>query len=331
MEKKKFRINIHLVFALLVIAAIAIMVSKFWGFGKTISRADIATIPVPDNPEIQAYDNFMPNIMEDDGTFPEDDGITTVVCLGNNPFSDDRDSAENICKLFADAANATVYNCSIPGSFLSAQEYSFFAEKYPMDAFSLYWLTTGFCVNNDSIFEKALAEMEGTTDEEVLAEISSVVETLSTIDFEKVDFIYIMYDGSDYFAGRPVSNPELGTDVQTFAGATAASIDLIRSTYPWIRIVVMSPTYAFNIDENGEYISSDISKSGLTPLSDYVLDQYQTAYNLHTTFIDNIYGTFYEDIAADYLTDNLHLNQKGREVVVVRMIEALENESEIVR
>lgn len=330
MEKKKFKINFHIVFAILVIATIAIFVSKFWGFGRVITRGDIATIPVPENPEIQAYDNFMPNIMEDDGTFPKDDGVTTVVCLGNNPFSDDMDSEENVCEIFADATGAKVYNCSIPGSYLSAKEYSFFADKYPMDAFSLYWLTTGFCVGNDSIFDDAIEAMED-SGEDVPQELFDSVETLRSIDFEKVDFIYIMYDGSDYFAGRPISNPALGTDIQTFAGATAASIDLIRASYPWIRIIVMSPTYAFGVDENGEYISSDIKKYGQGTLSAYVLDQYQTAYNLHTTFIDNIYGTFYEDIAKDYLTDNLHLNQKGRELVVVRMIEAMENESEIIR
>ena len=326
MEKKKFRINFHLVFALLVIAVIAIFVAKFWGFGRIITRADIATIPVPENPEIQAYDHFMPNIMEDDGTFPEDDGVTTVVCLGNNPFSDDRGDKDNVCEMFADATGATVYNCSVPGSYLSAREVTFNAGVYPMDAFSLYWLSTIFCVDNDLIYDFAISYMD-----EIPDELTDSMETLQNIDFKTVDFIYIMYDGSDYFAGRPVSNPEIGTDVQTFAGATAASIELIRKTYPWIRIIVMSPTYAFGIDENGEYVSSDIKKYGSSSLSAYVLDQYATAYNLHTTFIDNIYGTFYEDIAKDYLTDNLHLNQKGRELVVVRMIEALENESEIIR
>lgn len=330
MEKKKFKINFHLIFALLVIVVIAIFVAKFWGFGRIITRADIATIPVPENPEIQSYDNFMPNIMEDDGTFPEDDGITTVVCLGNNPFSDDMGERDNVCKMFADATGATVYNCSIPGSYLSAKEYSFFADRYPMDAFSLYWLTTTFCVENASIIDTAIAAMEA-SGEEVSPNLTDSVKTLRSIDFEKVDFIYIMYDGSDYFASRPVSNPELGTDIQTFAGATAASIDLIRTTYPWIRIIVMSPTYAFAVDENGDYVSSDIIKYGGSALSAYVLDQYITSYNLHTTFIDNIYGTFYEDIAKDYLSDNLHLNQKGRELVVVRMIEAMENESEIIR
>jgi len=330
MEKKKFKINFHLVFAILVIAVIAIFVAKFWGFGRIITRADIATIPVPENPEIQTYDNFMPNIMEDDGTFPEDDGITTVVCLGNSPFSDDMGEPDNVCEMFADVTGATVYNCSIPGSYLSSKEYSFFADKYPMDAFSLYWLTTVFCVKDTPIIENAFDAMEA-AGEEVSPDLKDSVNTLRSIDFEKVDFIYIMYDGSDYFASRPVSNPELGTDIQTFAGATAASIDLIRATYPWIRIIVMSPTYAFAIDENGDYVSSDIIKYNGSSLSAYVLDQYITAYNLHTTFIDNIYGTFYEDIAKDYLSDNLHLNQKGRELVVVRMVEAMENESEIIR
>ena len=41
------------------------------------------------------------------------------------------------------------------------------------------------------------------------------------------------------------------------------------------------------------------------------------------TFVDNIYGTFNEDEAPEFLKDNIHLNQKGRELLATRFIGAL--------
>jgi lysophospholipase L1-like esterase len=39
--------------------------------------------------------------------------------------------------------------------------------------------------------------------------------------------------------------------------------------------------------------------------------------------VDHLYGTIHEDNAEDYLTDNLHLNKAGRELVADRFVEAL--------
>lgn len=316
--KKKFRINIHLVFAALVILFVAIIASKFIGFGKYISQDDIAAIPAPENPEIQAYDDFRPLMAEDDGTFPKDDGITTVVCLGN-AFSDERNSDNNLCSLFAKETGATVYNCSIPDSHMSSLNYTFLADDYPMDAFSFYWLTTAFTVDNEAILDTAMKAME-----EVPEELEESVKLLQSIDFETVDAIFIMYDGSDYLDNRPIFNDANFTDIQHFTGAMAAGIELIQETYPWIRIIVMSPTYAFGVEEDGSYISSDIKSSDYGFLSTYVIMQYSAADVLNVSFLDNLYGSIHEDIAKEYLTDNLHLNQKGRELVAARMKEALE-------
>lgn len=319
MEKKKFKINIHVVFGIAVVLMIAFIVSKFIGFGHKVTQEELDAISVPDNPEIEVYDNIIPRMAEDDGTFPEDDGVTTIVCLGNNPFSDDRGSENNICSMLAERTGATVYNCSIPNSCMTACADTFQPAVSPMDAFSFYFLTTIFANDNAGIIEEASEALFGLSDE-----IRESVDLLTSIDFRTVDVIAIMYDGTDYFYNRTYYRGETPDAPDTFTGSLTAGVNLIKEKFPWIRIVVVSPTYAFAVDEEGGYISSDKKRNGSNVfLSTYMLMEFQTAYDLNVSFVDVFYGGVHEDVASEYLIDNLHLNQKGRELVVDHMIEAI--------
>ena len=317
MEKKKFNLNIHLVMALVIILILIIIISKFVGFGRYISQEEIDAISVPENAAMMDYDFIIPLRAEDDGTFPEDDGVMTVLCLGNAPFANDKDSPDNPCNLFAQATGATVYNCAIADSYMSSINPTFQGDE-PMDAFSFYWLTTIFIADNQWMIGEAYKNME------VPEDWKESVRLLQNLDFRTVDVIYVMYDGSDYLEGRPVVNLENPSDIQTFTGAMVAGIDLIQYYYPWIRIVIMSPTYAFGVKEDGSYISSDIKVYGESKLSAYVIEQSFMAEYREVSFVDCFYGGIHEDIASGYLIDNIQLNAEGRALVAKRMEDALE-------
>lgn len=317
-DKKKFRISFHLIFAIVSILAIIIIISKFWGFGRGITQEEIDAISVPDNPEITVYDTFFK--VEDTTGFPEDDGVTTIVCFGNAPFADDRDSSGNPCQLLATETGAVVYNCAIPGSYMSTYNEVFSAADYAMDAFSFYHLAAVAAGNDSGTLSSALDALG-----EVDKDTNAAVELLQTIDFNTVDFIYIMYDGSDHFARRAIHNEGNMSDTRFFTGSMISGIQLIRQTYPWIQVVVMSPTYAFDVAEDGSYISSDSKEFGAGRLSSYFFYQYDACVNAGVTFIDNLYGGIHEDNAEDYLTDNVHLNAEGRKFVAAQMKKALEN------
>ena len=98
-----------------------------------------------------------------------------------------------------------------------------------------------------------------------------------------------------------------------------ASIEVLQNYYPQIRIIVMSPTYAYAVDENGDYVSSDMYiYNGRDVLSTYVIKECYSA-NIHSvSFMDNLYGSITEDNADEYLVDNLHLNVKGRKLIAKR-------------
>ena len=133
-----------------------------------------------------------------------------------------------------------------------------------------------------------------------------------------------MYDASDYLAGHEMYSDQNSTDIMQFTGNMEAGIELLQSTYPHIRIIVMSPTYAFAVNEQGEYVSSDMYTYGEQDvLSTYVIRQYASAATRSVSFVDNLYGTITEDNASEYLTDNLHLNVAGRRLVAERFEYAL--------
>ena len=317
MEKKNFKINAHLILALAIILFLVLIVVRILNFGNRITKEDMDAISVPDNAAEENYDEILPRMTEDDGTFPEDDQITTVLCFGNQPFSDDRDSADSLCSLFEAQTGATVYNCSVPGSYMAVRG-SYVPDSYAMDAFSFYYMALLFAKGDDSYAEEVFAQTE------VSEEIKDTVALLKSIDARTIDAVFVMYDGSDYLDSSAAYNDDYLTDYICYTGGLAAGIQAIQESYPWIRIIVMAPTYAFAVGEDGSYISSDIQKNAMgCKMSVYILKQAETASLLSVSFVDTFYGGIHEDIASDYLIDNLHLNKAGRQLVANRMREAL--------
>lgn len=189
-----------------------------------------------------------------------------------------------------------------------------------MDIFNFYWLC--HLAVNDIIDEKYMEGLNVLGDN-APPEAMEIYNTLNTLDFSTVDAIAIMYDASDYLAGHEMYSDTNYTDIVQFTGNLEAGIELLREAYPHIRIIVLSPPYAFGLDENGNYVSSDIQRYGWDVLSTYVIKQYQSCSSRSVTFVDNLYGTITQDNASEYLTDHLHLNVNGRKLVAQRFVNAL--------
>jgi lysophospholipase L1-like esterase len=313
------KVNWHIVLAIGVILFLILLVIRFYTYGRIIDKEDISNIP--DTELDDDLDVYFPLLADDDVPLPPDDGITTIVAFGNSPFADDRQSSDNLANLIAAENDAVVYNCSVGDSYLAADNPSLSITTYPMEVFNFYWLTTLITMpdvtNNNYLYA---IEVMG---EDMPKDAREAYDILSTLDFQTVDVITIMYDASDYLEGHGMFDDENPTDIQTFTGNLEAGIELLQSAFPHIRIIVMSPTYAFALDEDGNYVSSDIQRYGQDVLSTYVIRQGYIAYNNGLTFVDNLYGTFTEDNAREYLTDNLHLNIAGRKLVARRFTEAL--------
>lgn len=323
-DPKSFRFNIHsamhLALLAVVVLVLGITVYRVVNWGQFISQEEI--FEDGEGTYSDTYDLFLPALDEAGNIIlPDPDKALTVLVLGNSPFADDRDSSDSLANMIAERTGANVINCSISGSYMAAQWPFLSPEDMPMDAYTPYWLCTLTCAEN---IKARFATVTDVLGENAPPEAAEVYETLTTLDMNSVDVLAIMYDASDYLLGHQMYSDQDSTDIEQFTGNMEASIELIQNYFPHIRIIVMSPTYAFGIDENGEYISSDIQTYGQHFLSTYVLKQFQSCLNRSVTFVDNLYGTITEDNAPEYLTDNVHLNVEGRRLVADRFVQALE-------
>ncbi len=312
-----FHMIMHLCFLLFLIGGVAILVHKFSNWGKYVDLNELAL--QGEGRDDYNMDDILPLFTETEG-LPCDDGVTTILAFGNSPLSDNRDSENSLANLIADKAGAYVYNCAVSGSCMAADRASFSANKAPMDAYSFYWLVTLAVTGaNTGQYESAEAAMGS----ELPPEAKEVYQTLTTIDLNTVDVVMICYDGTDYLKARSMYDDNNRTDITCFTGNMEAGIELLQDNYPHIRIIVMSPPYAYAVDEKGDYVSSDMYTYGEDVLSTYAIKQAQSAAYRSVSYVDNIYGSINEDNAKDYLVDNIHLNQKGRELLAERFVNAL--------
>lgn len=308
-------ICIHLIFVCAVVAIIGMIFARINNWNVLVNPDEAEP-----NTSHENFDTIFP-LFDADLKPVYQEAPFTIVAFGNAPFADDRDSEDNLANIIADKTGATVYNCSISGSYLASQNSSTQVNENPMNVFCLYWLLhLGFGSPVEGSFETARIELG----EDYPAEAQEVLETLTTLDFNEVDVITIMYDASDYLLGHGMYSDSNSTDINTFTGNLEASIELIQSNFPHIRIIVMSPTYAYAVDRDGNYISSDqYIYNNRDVLSTYVIKQYASSLAHNVSFIDNLYNTITSENAGEYLLDNLHLNTAGRRLVANRFIHFL--------
>lgn len=314
-KKSGFHVNLHLVLiaSILLIAGIAAFRLYKWNQGTPLDTdtSDIDTSQF----DIEALDMIIPM---DSSLLAgrEDDGVTTILCLGNNPFTDDR-SENGLAAQIASKTDSVVYDCAFPDSS-AACKYPVYNPEYTRDHFNLYYVTE--CFRNNEF--TAIASIAGDEPDPIYQE---TVDVMKTVDMDKVDIIIIMYDSTDYNVGTPSDNPGNPNDVTAFTGGLRTTINNIKATWPYIRIFVMSPTYAQYMDEEGELHNGTTTDLGNGTLNHYLVKQSDAAMDCGVSFIDNYFGTINEDNYKKYMTDHMHYNDAGREKLADRIAEIINN------
>lgn len=313
--KSGFRINLHIVLiaAILLIAVVSVYRLYRWNQGVPLDTdtEDIDTSQF----DIEALDMILPmdsSLLEG----REDDGVTTILCLGNNPFTDDR-SSTGLSSLIAAKTDSVVYDCAFPNSS-AACKYSVYNPEYTRDHFNLYYVTE--CFRNNEF--TAIASIANDEPDPIYAQ---TVEVMKTVDMDKVDIIIIMYDSTDYNQGTPSDNPDNPYDVTAFTGGLRTTINNITNTWPYIRVFVMSPTYARYMDEDGGLHNGTTTDLGNGTLNHYLVKESDAVMDCGVSFIDNYFGTINEDNYAEYMTDYMHYNDAGREKLADRIADIINN------
>lgn len=296
----------HKIFFLMVIVVLAIcVISLFmWNRGQRIEidpNEDTSEFDTEPNDYIQPMTN------EQMQGKPED-GILTILTLGNSPFADNGDSNYLCSELAAVTKADMMINASIPDSYQSRTSAAGDLSN-PVDGISLYDVVSGL-VNGDvsNVISSA---------ESVSEQAYERAQRLQGIDLSTVDCIVISYDLSDYIDHRNIYNPYDENDVATFCGALSASVKLLQERYPYIRIVVLSaPACGKTIDDY--YVDATIIDLANGTLNDYLGSEVATCATCGVSFIDLYFGVINVDTRDKYLVDDYHINEAGAKAVAER-------------
>ncbi|MCI8772355.1 MAG: hypothetical protein HFI50_00260 [Lachnospiraceae bacterium] len=312
-KKKHIPLNLHIIFLSLIVIIIGTIAFKLYKWDKGVPLEDDPDFQESDF-DIEVLDSIIP-LAPDKLEGHEDDGVTTILCLGNDPFSLGRDEDYGLANQIAEKSGATVYNGSFTGSTVSAA-YAAYNDGYWMDALSLSYLAEGICTRN---FERILAAAYYSYDPAFVP----TVEMLQELDMNSVDIICIMYDGIDYIEKRPSDDPNDPYSIVAYTGALRTAIEQFQETYPFIRIVVMSHTFCHSINEEGNFQNGDRTDLGNGTLSHYLQKELDVTSDCGVSWIDNFYGSVNEDNYLEYMTDYIHFNEAGLERLAERFVNCI--------
>lgn len=300
------KINFHIIFAVSVIVIIALVCFRLnaWNNRSIIIDDDDGTSTEFDT---ERLDNYVPYTYENASPKAAEDMV--IACFGNAPFTDSKNTSAGLANLIEAKTGATVYNFGFENSYLSCK--NAVLQPNSNDLFSLYWLTTIFAINNDTIVDEYLAANPNTS-----LERKATLSLLQNLDFNTVDVVAIMYDGSDYLDERGMYNRDDSQNICHFAGALQASIELMKEYYPHLEVIVLSAPYAYGLEADGSYVDSTLKTYGQEgPLASYVQYESEACYNTYTTFIDTFYGSVSYYTADTLLEDHIHLTDQARELL----------------
>lgn len=299
-ERPSRRPPLHLILPVLIVAVLAIAVVRFavWSRGSDLH---IDSSGSADRFNIEVNDNmvYLPDSKLEGH---KDDGVTTILCLGNEPFSEDT-SDSGLAGQIAALGNCNVINASFPDSQVTCENATYKTDNLDSmdDIFNLFYVSYAISIGDfSSLKTVASAHTENP------AYLQSV-QALEDTDFDKVDMIVIMYDGIDYINGMAMQNPDVPDELTTYVGSLRNSFQLLQEKYPYIRIVFLSPYYA-------EYdgASSRTTDLGNGTIVNYFQWAYDTCGDCSVSFLDNYYGSVNETNYKDFLSDGIHLNAEGR-------------------
>ena len=304
-KKRKQTYNFHLIFFIVVIVLFIFAIVKFllWSKGED-SGYDPNEITTEF--DVETMDHIQPM---DTSRFEgiEDDGITTLLCLGNSPFADNKGES-GLAQTLARKMNGVAYDASFANTYQTMYNKTY-QDTYNPDGLSLYSIVSAICSGDYSLIESVAATMSET-------EIQTV-EMLKNLDLKTVDMLVIMYDLSDYIDRRPLYNETDPNDPITWTGSLNASLELLENTYPHIRTVILS-TPACGKTVDGYYVDGDKMDLGNGTIPDYLNFQMDIILANGVSYIDNYYGVITVENKDEYLTNDYHLNEKGIEAIADR-------------
>lgn len=225
-----------------------------------------------------------------------------IVNLGDSIFGNYQ-PPEDISSFIAEVTGATVYNCGFSGSTMAYT-------NYYMDAFASYRIIDAIVSGDFTLQDTAIANNKEPS------HFQKSLELLKSIDFNNVDYLTFNWGTNDYNGGHPIENLSNLMDVTTFKGALRYVLNELTTTYPHIKIMVLTLGYRFWIDGSNNFVEdSDTKIIGGNSATDFINGVMSVSKEYKVPYLDNYYDLGLNKQNRGYyfpLDDGTHPNVEGR-------------------
>ncbi len=252
------------------------------------------------------------------GSAAEETGQTQypVVILGDSLMGQCRDET-SVAKLLEERLGRPVFNGAFGGTCMALQEQEL-SDNYSMELLNMVNLSKAIAAEDFG------AQQTVRSRREITDYFGDTVDELAAIDFEKVEILVLAFGINDYHAGIALDNSQNPLDESTYGGALRSVLTTLRECYPDMRIVLVTPTYAWY---RSKKLTCEEYKTGDAYLREYVEEMLAVAEESDTEAID-LYHRLYprgewEDWKL-YTEDGLHPNEDGRRLIADELAACLQ-------
>ena len=237
------------------------------------------------------------------------DDKVEIVFFGDSQIAGGRKDSTDIATYVGNRVpNSVVYNLGIGGTTGSVEATT--SEVSPEKMHSTSFLGMAYCLAGKSDRNATL-----TNNPEVL-------ETMNKIDPAEVDYYYIGYGTNDFINNVKLDTSTYDTDgeqAHAFFNAMCKGIDVLAEISPNAQFIIITPFYGIYVTDDGAYVGdSYIVSNGTGTLADYARKAMNVAEEKSLYYFDGMFISkcdLYLDTADAYLSDHLHLNVTGRQIM----------------
>ena len=154
-KQSKSLVSIHLILLAVIVLIVGFSAYRLYRWNKGTPSDYDPNYQTTDF-DIEVMDNLIPLAPDKREGF-EDDGVTTILCLGDDPFSLNQDSG-GLAEQIAQKTGAVVYNGSFTGTTMAAQ-FASYNDGYILDAFSFSYVAKSLASGDFDLMKTAAVMM----------------------------------------------------------------------------------------------------------------------------------------------------------------------------
>lgn len=239
-----------------------------------------------------------------------EDGV--CVCFGDS-ITGGFEPPNDYPTVIANRTGLTTVNAGFGGVRISSHPYP------EIDAFCFYRLADAIATDDWTLQDENVSKLP-------LENSTARYNALRDVNWSEVDIITVALGSIDASGGAVIENTADPKDINTVKGALRYSIERIQSTYPHIKILVLTPIYRYWIDEQKDSDEMTFNGNSFIAYVDAVIDvavEYKLPYvDLYRTLgFNSVNRLYYFDE-----NDGTHPNAAGLTRMGERIANAINNE-----